>query len=455
MPLESQFSLSVELTKLVPLGPILNTAGRAVLNLARDLQKSGSDIVVEADLAEVFGRNRIEPRFESTYRTAVKESYTQQLHSLLDIVLEAGAGPTVRRSLTNQAYFSTVVQLSLLTSMLDLSSLAAGLHHVFTHRAEAISQEPSTCPGFENLLGTLRAIRDQTSGFNWNLIADAVRSSLGQRWEGEAGSIQLNRHPNWVMPTAILQGCLDFFTMVQHFPDERIVQIKTNESRMHQLRHLLVIWSHHILGLTVVLCYEDGSIMRKFGEGNENVIIVACEGLGDVEISLLDGRRQDLFCISESLDDPEISADMRVKAKGFATRLLPKDDDISQQIIYETLRRSAAFIYGEVFNSIRDKPQAGYRPLSHEYNEEFVLRLTRALYAFSHVESLDVLQEMPISLRDLRGRSRQGYSAAREAFEYMTMLLLGAYDIQNAVLVSCRSWSVYTNIITLPDPTDV
>jgi hypothetical protein len=131
MPLAGQFSLSVELTKLLPLGPILNTVGRGFLNLARDLQNSGSDIVVEADLANVFGRNRIESRFESTFRTAVKESYTQRLNNFLDIILEGGAGPTVQRSLTDQAYFSTVVQLSLLTSMLDLKSLAAGLHQCF------------------------------------------------------------------------------------------------------------------------------------------------------------------------------------------------------------------------------------------------------------------------------------------------------------------------------------
>lgn len=277
MPLEGQFSLSVELTKLLPLGPILNTVGRSFLNLARDLQNSGSDIVVEADLANVFGRNRIESRFESTYRTAVKESYTQQLSNLLDIILESGAGPTVRRSLTDQAYFSTVVQLSLLTSMLDLRSLAAGLHHVFTHRAEAISLEPSTCPRFENLLGTLQAIRDQTSGFNWNLIGDAVTSSLSQRFEVSRARMQPRSGSEWVMPTAILQGCLDFFTMVQHFPEERIVQIKTTRSQAHPLHRLLIIWSHHVLGLTVVMCYEDGRIFGKFGEGHENVIIVACD----------------------------------------------------------------------------------------------------------------------------------------------------------------------------------
>lgn len=53
------------------------------------------------------------------------------------------------------------------------------------------------------------------------------------------------------------------------------------------------------------------------------------------------------------------------------------------------------------------------------------------------------------------GLNRKDYSGAREPFEYMTRLLLGLHSINNAVLVSCRSWSIYTNIITLPDPTDV
>jgi hypothetical protein len=475
MPLDGQFSLSVELTKLLPLGPILNTVGRSFLNLARDLHNSGSDIVVEADLANVFGRNRIESRFESTFRTAVKESYTQRLNYFLDIVLEGGAGPTVHRSLTDQAYFSTVVQLSLLTSMLDLRSLAAGLHHVFTRRAEAISLESSACPGYENLLGTLRAIRDQTSGFSWNLIADAVTSSFGQGFEEHRARIWPRSGSAWVMPTIILQGCLDFFTMVQHFPEERIVQIKTSAgSQEHQLHRLLIIWAHHVLGLTVVLCYEDGGVFGRFGEGHENVIIVACQFLYDVEISLLDGTRQDLFRISGSIDDPEISADERVKAGGFATRYLAGRKDLSQQIIRQTLescklwceeshhtgcsdrlQRAADFIYREAFDSVRDGTQNPHAPPPHDHDEEIVLPLTRALYAFAHVENLDALQEMPVSLRELRGLNRKIYSGAREAFGYMTRLLLGIHDIKNPVLVSCRGWSVYTNIITLPDPTDV
>lgn len=163
-----------------------------------------------------------------------------------------------------------------------------------------------------------------------------------------------------------------------------------------------------------------------------------------------------------------------MKAEGFATRLLAEGEDISQQIIQQTLKscnlwckeskhtncsdrlqRAAVFIYGEAFNSVCNEPQTGYTPLSNNHHEEIVLPLTRALYAFAHVESVDGLQEMPISLRDLRGLNRKVYSGAREAFEYMTRLLLGVHEIKNTVLVSCRGWSVYTNIITLPDPTDV
>ena len=67
MPFDSQFSLSLELTKLIPFGPLANATGRGILQLARDLKKTGSDILVEEDLADVFGRNRIDSRFASSF----------------------------------------------------------------------------------------------------------------------------------------------------------------------------------------------------------------------------------------------------------------------------------------------------------------------------------------------------------------------------------------------------
>jgi hypothetical protein len=101
MSLKSQFPLSLEVTRLVPLGSIFHSTGQQFLNLARDLRNSGSDVVTEAELAEVFGRNRIQSRFDSSFRTVVKESRTEQINALLDIVLESGAGPTLQRSLSD------------------------------------------------------------------------------------------------------------------------------------------------------------------------------------------------------------------------------------------------------------------------------------------------------------------------------------------------------------------
>jgi hypothetical protein len=165
----------------VPFGSALEATGSGISHLVRELYKSRSDALVEEDWANVFRRNRIEARFASGFPTVVKESSSEPLGTFLDIVLESGVGPTVRRNLTNDpgdTYFSTVVQLSLLTSMLDLHGLTAGLRHALTRRAQAISADQSDTPSFDNLLGTQRAIRDQTSAFNWSLILEAVNTKI-------------------------------------------------------------------------------------------------------------------------------------------------------------------------------------------------------------------------------------------------------------------------------------
>ena len=65
MAFPSQFSISLELTRLLPLGAVTEANGRALIQLARDLRKFGSDIVIEEDIAEVSGRNRIQPQSSS------------------------------------------------------------------------------------------------------------------------------------------------------------------------------------------------------------------------------------------------------------------------------------------------------------------------------------------------------------------------------------------------------
>lgn len=63
MAFTNQFALTVELARLIP--PIqwaLTKTGNAIMDHARELRQSGSDIVVEEDLANIFGRCRISPR---------------------------------------------------------------------------------------------------------------------------------------------------------------------------------------------------------------------------------------------------------------------------------------------------------------------------------------------------------------------------------------------------------
>ena len=65
MALTAGVQLSLELSKVFPIRTGAESVIRHLLQYARDLQKSGSDIVVEEDLAEVLGRGRINPSVEA------------------------------------------------------------------------------------------------------------------------------------------------------------------------------------------------------------------------------------------------------------------------------------------------------------------------------------------------------------------------------------------------------
>lgn len=147
MPFDSQFALSMEITRLVPLGGVINKATETVIKFARDLrvrpalpkrkfdrsngwQNTGSDIMVEADLAEFFGRCRIARHMESSFRTLVAVS--GGITDLCDgLGLVTTPGPTVSRSLKpgQEHYLSTVIQCSLLASVSGPSRIGSFCRH--------------------------------------------------------------------------------------------------------------------------------------------------------------------------------------------------------------------------------------------------------------------------------------------------------------------------------------
>ena len=61
MPGYIGFQLALDLSSIFPVRALADGTASKVMALARDLRKSGSDLVVEEDLAEVFGKGKISP----------------------------------------------------------------------------------------------------------------------------------------------------------------------------------------------------------------------------------------------------------------------------------------------------------------------------------------------------------------------------------------------------------
>lgn len=311
MAMSSQFSLSVELTKLLPFGPLARLAGKGLIELLREVQGSGSDLVTEEDLSLIFGRNRIDPNFERTFRTAVRHSVIHQVHDIAELVLEAGAGPTVRRSLKEPVYFSTVLQVSLLTWSHEITSLARSLAQTLERRAR--SQDTyQTPPRYDALKGTLRAIREQTSGFMWELQLAAISNKLA---DAETAT-WFDGRP---IPMAVLEGLLDGLTAVQHLPENAFLRINTRTGIP-----TIVAWAHHVLGLSVVV--QSTTRLVRFGEGRESVYINSDQMVDGkyvvASVSLLNETKDMVFHIGESLEDVPLGAATRHPVQGYGTRTI-------------------------------------------------------------------------------------------------------------------------------------
>ncbi|KAL8695631.1 MAG: hypothetical protein Q9224_003279 [Gallowayella concinna] len=314
MAMSSQFSLSLELTKLVPFGPLVNAAGHGLIRLIRDLQASGSDFITEEDLAQVFGRNRVEPLFASTFRTAVKHSMIHEVSSIAELVIEGGAGPTVRRSLNEPAYFAMVVQLSLLTFTHELTSLTKALTKAFERRTEG-AKDFVAPPRYDALKGALRAIREQTCGFMWELILSAVEKRLYPSVAWTDGFLYTLR----TIPLVIMQGLLDSLTAVQHLPENTRLRIGSTFGIP-----TIVVWAHQVLGLSVEVDINGETVV--FGDGPVSVYVESDKN-GPQEIVLLSETDDPFFHLAEADEDDRLLPLRQHPVRDYGTRALRLVDD--------------------------------------------------------------------------------------------------------------------------------
>ncbi|KAI4149226.1 MAG: hypothetical protein L6R39_002559 [Caloplaca ligustica] len=322
MAFTNQFALTLELTRLLP--PIrwaTSKAGSAIISRARDLRQSGSDIVVEEDLASVFGRCRISPTLASSFKTIVTKS-SSNVSLLEGIILQGGPGPTVARALQESPYFAMVVQLSFLVWAFPSIHMATAIADALRKRSEGAPTTlglPSS-PDIRGILGVLRACESQTSAFNWNMILDAVSTTLGY---------QVDRAPLDI-PPFVLQGLIDMFPMVQSLPSDRFVhiQIPVGE-RLCSGVSALVVWAHHVLDLAVLVrpLQQEGQSPRyiTFGDPDlEQVFIEEVDADKEAFITLLDSQKEHLLTIKLEPDaeDALIGSMRRTPVKGWGNALL-------------------------------------------------------------------------------------------------------------------------------------
>ncbi|OAP65100.1 hypothetical protein AYL99_01072 [Fonsecaea erecta] len=474
MAFSNQFSLSVELTKLVPLGNILSAAGSGILNLARDLRRSGSDITVEEDLTLVLGRNRICPKFESTFRVAVRGSSQQQIGEFVDIILEAGAGPTVQRSLKHPPYFSTVAQLSLLAFTQQLNRLSWTLSKLFERRLSGAPQHLQSHPSAESMRGTLRACREQTAGFNWTLLFEAVECVLGcdKRPLNAQRRVphDLNSEDGRNLPIPILQGCLDMLTAVQTLPEDRMIHINAETGYS-----AIVVWAHHLLGLTVEVRKYRHKKGYVFGNGPEQIIF--CINKLGPTICLMD-KTDEILRIGEFDMDPPLTPDIRATARGFGIKLL-QSSGCSEHNMRSEAEVAVAVATGQSGRHLKPGLLRAAQILFHGLELEFgngldgivakfatknttylSAYLAKALIAFSSIKNIDSCHDLPLCIsRPFMENVKEGEPDIFVQFRYMARLLLGSeYNesvVSRSALVSAWGWSICLTSVGAQCPTQV
>ncbi|CAG8949161.1 hypothetical protein HYFRA_00004783 [Hymenoscyphus fraxineus] len=153
MPVSGQ--TYVELTNVFE-GVVNTVPWKKRLDLGRDSRKSRSDLLVEEDLANVFGR---ETRIISLHPTS---TITFKVGDLFSKAFDSGPGPTFARAIgkDGRRNLSTVIQLSFFGSLVECMNkvLSDGI-------------EDNSVTRFEDVVRTLEACTSQTSEFEYFMAA--------------------------------------------------------------------------------------------------------------------------------------------------------------------------------------------------------------------------------------------------------------------------------------------
>ena len=323
----SQFSLTLELSTVIPAAGILGLAsGKVIYQAAKALQQSGSDLLVEEELASIFRQNRIEAGLEAKFKHLVSAPPDSALERMLSVALQTN-GPTLLRGLRDSAYLPMLIQISLLSATHDLTSLADGLAEVLRLRDRGNADSYAAGMNTVALYGFLRACLDQTSRFPWHEYIHDVetRFKLPKFFPGPV-QLEVDVENEIVLYQAltvpILQASLDMFATVQRLYQDSVMVIEGQKGVL-----TIVIWAYYICGLCVLVCGSPaGDVV--FGSGNPSVIIRFHKGQllwhSTSSVYLMNSSKEILLRVKleEEADIADIRTERKIPIRDYAKYIL-------------------------------------------------------------------------------------------------------------------------------------
>ena len=248
MDFSTGVQLSLELSRIIPVQKGIEVLGSHLLRYARDLYKSGCNIIIEEDLNNIFGRGKIAPALEDKFKGAVKVQKFTPLYQGCEIRLDSGPGPTMIQALRDsRGLLATVIQLSFLGWTHNREQLAATLAQMMERRIIAQAPGALVSPKPEDIAATLSACSCQSSAFAWseyvNIVCRKVRLAIPD--------YRHSTHHLRLSP-ALLAVAMDCLYLTQHLPDDRFITVSNAIGFV-----TLTIWAHFILGLTVHITSEE------------------------------------------------------------------------------------------------------------------------------------------------------------------------------------------------------
>lgn len=364
--MQSGFQLALELSNVFPVREAVKAMGDYILKLARDLRKSGSDLVVEEDLAEVFGRGKLSSGLETKFKDSTKITTITPLTPDSEVVLASGPGPTLQNAFRDRIYFSSVVQLSFLAWVQSRESLATMLSTSLNKRFRLGVHGASPDPGYEGITKTLVACSSQTSSFNWSEYVQMVQDRLQAAMPNYAYS------PDYLRLTpSLLLGSMDYLYLVQSLPDDRRITVSNQKGAI-----TLIIWAHYILGLAVAVVVSSGNSIIFGTIQDPHVTIFWSEDTSETE--------NDLFWPEEHDDDEDPSIRLLDQNMSVILESAPEAD--RKGFLCETQERHPVADYGmaylhRLFN--RSKITDDNNPM---YTESINLIISIAIVANGRVD---------------------------------------------------------------------